>query len=130
MREVSALRWRCMSCLALGLESLWCCVRFARHVRSRYFSLRSGCCRLRRFLRFLSRDFLGFSDFTSSGTAGGAANRSLNFLFTVRCVAVQLACGTAQWQSSIRLGLAYTRIPMLKPLGRATNHGGQNMESL
>jgi hypothetical protein len=37
-----------------------------------------------RLLRFLSRDFLGFSDFTSSGTAGWAANRSLNFLFTVR----------------------------------------------
>src|SRR5262252_3443268 len=39
---------------------------------------------MRRLLRFLSRDFLDFSDFTSSGTAGWAANRSLNFLFTVR----------------------------------------------
>jgi len=39
---------------------------------------------LRRLLSFLSRDFLDFSDFTSSGTAGWAANRSLNFLFTVR----------------------------------------------
>src|SRR5215510_5474905 len=47
-------------------------------------SLRSGCCRLRRLLRFRSRDFLDFSDFTSSGTAAWAANRSLNFLFTVR----------------------------------------------
>src|SRR5215469_3118016 len=28
-----------------------------------YFSLRSGCFRLRRLLRFLSRDFLGFSEF-------------------------------------------------------------------
>ena len=46
--------------------------------------MRSGCCRMRRLLRFLSRDFLDFSDFTSSGTAGWAANRSLNFLFTVR----------------------------------------------
>jgi NAD dependent epimerase/dehydratase family len=29
-REVSALRWRCTSCLALGLKSLWCCLRLAR----------------------------------------------------------------------------------------------------
>src|SRR6266478_2579801 len=25
----ASLRWRCMSCLALGLESLWCCLRLA-----------------------------------------------------------------------------------------------------
>jgi hypothetical protein len=23
--------WRCVSCLALSLESLWCCLRLARH---------------------------------------------------------------------------------------------------
>jgi DNA invertase Pin-like site-specific DNA recombinase len=28
---VHSLYWRWMSCLALGLESLWCCLRFARH---------------------------------------------------------------------------------------------------
>src|SRR5207237_6940719 len=37
------------------------------HLRLRYFSLRSCCCRLRRLLRFPSRDFLGFSDFGHVG---------------------------------------------------------------
>src|SRR5262245_4855425 len=78
---------------------------------------------MRRLLRFLSRDFLDFSDFTSSGTAGWAANRSLNFLFTVRSGTTRERHRTMAefaW-----LGPAFTRIPMLKPLGRATNHGGQ-----
>jgi hypothetical protein len=26
-----SLHWRCMSCLALSLESLWCCLPLARH---------------------------------------------------------------------------------------------------
>src|SRR5262245_6899217 len=83
---------------------------------------------MRRLLRFLSRDFLDFSDFTSSGTAGWAANRSLNFLFTVRSGTTRVRHRTMAEFASARSGIH--AIPMLKPLGRATNHGGQNMESL
>src|SRR6516225_6407425 len=76
---------------------------------------------MRRLLRFLSRDFLDFSDFISPRAGPPIAPLTS----CLRCVGEQLACGTAQWQSSLRLGPAFTRIPMLKPLGRATNHGGQ-----
>src|SRR5262252_10319295 len=78
---------------------------------------------MRRLLRFLSRDFLDFSDFTSPGTAGWAANRSLNFLFTVRSGTTRERHRTMAEFASARSGIH--AIPMLKPLGRATNHGGQ-----
>src|SRR5258708_25095696 len=48
----------------------------AASVGLRYFSLRSGCCRLRRLLRFLSRDFLGFPDFLSGNPHRSIAPRS------------------------------------------------------
>jgi hypothetical protein len=40
------------------------------------------------------------------------AHRSITRLtFRLRCAVEQLACGTAQWQSSLRLSLAFTRLP-------------------
>jgi hypothetical protein len=54
--------------------------------------------------------------------------RSLTF--HLRCAVEQLACGTAQWQSSPRLGSATDKITHSlsrvsgELLGRATNHGG------
>src|SRR5215468_1337641 len=62
-----------------------------------------------RLLRFLSRDFLDFSDFTSSGTAGWAANHSLNFLFTVRS-------GTTRMRHCTMAGFALARF------GNGQNH--------
>src|SRR6516164_6615665 len=86
---------------------------------------------MRRLLRFLSRDFLDFSDFTSSGTAGWAANRSLNFLFTVRSGTTRVRHRTMAEFASARSGIhANSHAQADGPLGRATNHGGQNMESL
>src|SRR5262249_31717481 len=58
-----------------------------------------------RLLRFLSRDFLDFSDFTSSGTAGWAANRSLNFLFTVRAGTPRERHRTMEEFASARSGI-------------------------
>src|SRR6516164_9863602 len=81
---------------------------------------------MRRLLRFLSRDFLDFSDFTSSGTAGWAANRSLNFLFTVRSGTTRVRHRTMAEFASARSGIhANSHAQADGPLGRATNHGGQ-----
>jgi hypothetical protein len=54
-----------------------------------------------------------------------SVNHSFNLSF--RCAVEQLACGTAQRQSSLRLSLAFTRLPRCQAygsLGRAINHGG------
>src|SRR5262249_24847240 len=80
---------------------------------------------MRRLLRFLSRDFLGFSDFTSSGNAGWAANRSLNFLFMVRSGATHAQQRIIAKLFSARLRDEAFQLKPDGPLGRATNHGGQ-----
>src|SRR5262249_4697994 len=80
---------------------------------------------MRRLLRFLSRDFLGFSDFTSSGNAGWAANRSLNFLFTVRSGTTRAQQRIMAKLFSARSGIDVFPLKPDGPLGRATNHGGQ-----
>jgi hypothetical protein len=87
--------------------------------------LRSGCCRLRGFLRFLSRVFLGFSDFTFSDTARGwVANRFLNSLFTVRSGTTRATASTVRESFPARSGYGQTDAfpPLVSGglLGRAT----------
>jgi hypothetical protein len=63
-------------------------------------------------------------------TRAAAAALTLTLTFHLRCAVEQLACGTAQWQSSPRLGSATDKITHSlsrvsgELLDRATNHGG------
>jgi hypothetical protein len=61
------------------------------------------------FTRFPLPRFLGFSNFTSSDTAGwAAANRSLNFLFTVRSGTTRVRHRTMAEFASARSGNGQT----------------------
>ena len=119
--EQTFRRWE--SSDEMGAQGEPQCVGPIRRARSALCFLRSG----------RSRHVERLCQVLASGSAGGfgaltIAHRSITRLtFRLRCAMEQLACGTAQWQSSLRLSLAFTRLPRCQAdgsLGRAINHGG------